>query len=183
MRDFLQKTSSVIVILSGYLYKDGDFSPELCQLYIFLKEPSKSQQGNQKISEAFKVIFYSNQNKTKKLVNSWKITKKTHLDNTRLHHELNSMKSISDNGIEVNRLVQYNRSSFMVEISRMPFNKNQHVSTIIQNLILLTKITDFDITQVDVAHITSKRQNPQVMLFDKKSDRTNLFKQRKTFCN
>ena len=42
MRDFLQKTSSVIVILSGYLYKDGDFSPELCQLYIFLKEPSKS---------------------------------------------------------------------------------------------------------------------------------------------
>ena len=109
--------------------------------------------------------------------------KKTHLDNTRLHHELNSMKSISDNGIEVNRLVQYNRSSFMVEISGMPFNKNQHVSTIIQNLILLTKITDFDITQVDVAHITSKIQNSQVMLFDKKSDRTNLFKQRKTFCN
>ena len=109
--------------------------------------------------------------------------KKTHLDNTRLHHELNSMKSISDNGIEVNRLVQYNRSSFMVEISGMPFNKNQHVSNIIQKIVMLTKITDFDITQVDVAHRTYKRRNLQVMLFDKKSDRTNLFRQRKKFCN
>ena len=34
--------------------------------------------------------------------------KKIHLDNTRLHHELNNMKSvINDNGIEVYRLAQY----------------------------------------------------------------------------
>ena len=30
---------------------------------------------------------------------------------------------INDNGIEVNRLAQYNRSSFMLEISGIPFNK------------------------------------------------------------
>ena len=42
--------------------------------------------------------------------------KKIHLDDTRLHHELNNMKSIvNDNGVEVNRLAQYNRSSFMLE--------------------------------------------------------------------
>ena len=47
--------------------------------------------------------------------------KKIHLDNTRLHHELNNMKSVvNDNGTEVNRLAQYNRSSFILEISGIP---------------------------------------------------------------
>ena len=47
---------------------------------------------------------------------------------------------------------------------------------------MLTKITEFDITQVDVADRTYKRQNvPIIMLFNKKSDRTNFFKQRKKF--
>ena len=49
---------------------------------------------------------------------------------------------------------------------------------------MLTKITDSDITQVDLAHRTYKRQNvPIIMLFNKKSDRTNFFKQRKKFHN
>ena len=39
-----------------------------------------------------------------------------------------------------------------------------------------------DFMQVDVALRTSKRQNtPIIMLFNKKSDRTNFFKQRKKF--
>ena len=109
--------------------------------------------------------------------------KKIHIDNPRLHHKLNNMKSVvNDTGIEVNRLAQYNRSSFMLEISGIPFNKNENVSNIIQKIIILTIIADFDITQVDVAHITPKRQNaPIIMLFNKKSDRTNFFKQRKYF--
>ena len=70
------------------------------------------------------------------------------------------MKSvINDNGIEVYRLAQYNISSFMLEISGIPFNKNENVSNIIQKIVILTQITDFDITQVDIAHRTSKRQN------------------------
>ena len=79
------------------------------------------------------------------------------------------MKSVvNDNGIEVYRLAQYNISSFMLEISGIPFNKNENVSNIIQKIVMLTKITDFDITQVDVAH----RQNaPIIMLFNKKSER------------
>ena len=41
-----------------------------------------------------------------------------------------------------------------------------------------------DFMQVDVALRTSKRQNtPIIMLFNKKSDRTNFFKQRKEFHN
>ena len=106
-----------------------------------------------------------------------------HLDNTRLHHELNNMKSVINyNGIEVNRLAQYNRPSFMLEISGIPFNKNENVSNIIQKIVMLTKITDFEITQADVAHRTSERQNVSIiMLFNKKSDRTNFFKQRTKF--
>ena len=109
--------------------------------------------------------------------------KKIHLDNARLHHKLNNMKSVvNDTGIEVNRLAQYNRSSFMLEISGIPFNKNGNVSNVVQKIIMLTKIADIDITQVDVAHRTPKRQiAPIIMLFNKKSDRTNFFKQRKYF--
>ena len=45
------------------------------------------------------------------------------------------MKSVvSDNGIEVNRLAQYNRSSFLLEILGIPFNKNENVSNIIQKI-------------------------------------------------
>ena len=62
------------------------------------------------------------------------------------------MKSVvNDNGIEVNRLPQYNRSSFMLEISGIPFNKNENVSDIIPKIVMSTKIKDFEITQVDVA--------------------------------
>ena len=69
----------------------------------------------------------------------------------------------------------------MLEISGIPFNKNENVSNI-QKIVMLPKITDFDITQVDIVHKTSKRQNaPIIMLFNKNSDRTNLFKQRKKF--
>ena len=45
------------------------------------------------------------------------------------------MKSVvSDNGIEVNRLAQYNRSSFLLEILGILFNKNENVSNIIQKI-------------------------------------------------
>ena len=59
----------------------------------------------------------------------------------------------------------------MLEISGIPFNKNGNMSNIIADFML-----------DDVAHRTSKRQNtPIIMLFNKKSDRTNFFKQRKKF--
>ena len=59
----------------------------------------------------------------------------------------------------------------MLEISGIPFKKNGNMSNIIADFML-----------DDVAHRTSKRQNtPIIMLFNKKSDRTNFFKQRKKF--
>ena len=61
----------------------------------------------------------------------------------------------------------------MLEISGIPFKKNGNMSNIIADFML-----------DDVAHRTSKRQNtPIIMLFNKKSDRTNFFKQRKEFHN
>ena len=42
------------------------------------------------------------------------------------------MKSVvSDKDIKINRLAQYNRFSFMLEISGISFNKNENVSNII----------------------------------------------------
>ena len=49
---------------------------------------------------------------------------------------------------------------------------------------MLTKITHFDITQIDVGHRTTKRENaPIIILFNKRSDTTNFCKQRKKFHN
>ena len=95
------------------------------------------------------------------------------------------MKSVvRDNGIEVNRLAECNRSSFMLKISGIPLNKNENVSNIIQKIVTLTKITGFDITKIDIAHRTSKRKNaPITMLFNKKTYRTNFFNQKKKFHN
>ena len=91
------------------------------------------------------------------------------------------MKSvIRDNGIEVNRLAQCNRSSFMREISGIPFNKNENVPYNIQKIVMLTKITDFDITQVDVPYRTPKRKNaPIIMLSHKNSELISLSKKEK----
>ena len=71
----------------------------------------------------------------------------------------------------------------MLKISGIPFNKNENLSNIIQKIVMLTKITVSDITQVDVAHGTSKRENALITLFNKKSDRTNFFKQKRKFHN
>ena len=85
------------------------------------------------------------------------------------------MKSVvSDKDIKINRLAQYNRFSFMLEISGISFNKNENVSNIIKIVVMLTKITGCEITPVGIAYRTSKRENaPIIILFNKKPDRTN----------
>ena len=98
--------------------------------------------------------------------------------------KISHFKHIGNRQIKGKRAAQYNRSSFMLEISGIPFNKNENVSSIIQKIVMVTEILDFDNTQVDVAHRTSKRQNvPIIMLFNKKLYRTNFFKQIKKFHN
>ena len=95
------------------------------------------------------------------------------------------MKSVvSDKDIKINRLAQYNRFSFMLEISGIPFNKNENVSNIIKIVAMLTKITGCEITPVGIAHRTSKRENALIIiLFNKKSDTTNAYKEKKKFHN
>ena len=95
------------------------------------------------------------------------------------------MKSVlSDKDIKINRLAQYNRFSFMLEISGIPFNKNENVSNIIKIVVMLTKITGCEITPVGIAYRTSKRENaPIIILFNKKPDRTNAYKEKKKFHN
>ena len=101
---------------------------------------------------------------------------------------INNMKSVvSYNDIEINRFAQYNRSSFILEISEIPCNKNENVSNIIKKvimLIMLTVTTGFNITQVPVTHRTSKRENtPIIVLFNKKSDRNYFSEPKKKFQN
>ena len=98
---------------------------------------------------------------------------------------INNMKSVvSYNDIEINRFAQYNRSSFILEISEISCNKNENVSNIIKKVIMLTVTTGFNITQVPVAHRTSKRENtPIIVLFDKKSDRNYFSEPKKKFPN
>ena len=49
---------------------------------------------------------------------------------------------------------------------------------------MLTKLTGFDIAQVGIAHRTSKWENaPILILFNKKSDRSHFYKQKKNSHN
>ena len=85
---------------------------------------------------------------------------------------------VRDNDTEINRLAQYNRSSLMLEISGISFNENENMSYMILKVVMLTKMTWFDINQVDVTHNISKKENGLIIiLFDKKSDRYNFYKQ------
>ena len=70
------------------------------------------------------------------------------------------------------------RSSWMLEVSGIPYRKNEDCQQLIQKIVELTNITNFHVAQIDVLHRTSTRENAQIIiLFNKKRDGMNFFRQ------
>ena len=66
-------------------------------------------------------------------------------------------------------------SSWMLEVSGIPHQKNEDCQQLIKKLAALTNIANFHIAQSDVLH--QQRKMPQLFYLVKKSDRMNFFQQ------
>ena len=67
----------------------------------------------------------------------------------------------------------------MVEISGIPRKKGEDCLNLINQLANLANITDFDISQIDLAHRTSPNESvPIIILFITKRDRLNFYNQK-----
>ena len=57
------------------------------------------------------------------------------------------------------------RSSWMLEVSGIPYQKNENSQQLIKKLVELTNITNFHVAQIDVLHRTSQGKMPQSLFY------------------
>ena len=130
-------------------------------------------------SQTFITAEYDKQKrKIQDLIND---NKNIHLENQRLKQEIDTMNNKQEeNEINLNKLAQYHRSSFMLEISGIPRRKQEDAIKLVEKVVQKAKIKDFHREQIDLAHRTSASSTaPIIILFNKKLDRHNFFKQKK----
>ena len=130
-------------------------------------------------SQTFITAEYDKQKrKIQDLIND---NKNIHLENQRLKQEIDTMNNKQEeNEINLNKLAQYHRSSFMLEISGIPRRKQEDAIKLVEKVVQKAKIKDFHREQIDLAHRTSASSTaPIIILFNKKLDRNNFFKQKK----
>ena len=131
-------------------------------------------------SQTFLTAEYDKQRgKIQDLIND---NKNIQLENRRLKQEIDTMnKKQEENQINLNKLaIPYHRSSFMLEISGIPRRKQEDAIKLVEKVVQKAKIKDFHREQIDLAHRTSARSTaPIIILFNKKLDRNNFFKQKK----
>ena len=114
----------------------------------------------------------------KKISDLIKDNKKFFLENQKLHGQILELeKCTRENKLSTNQLEQYNRSSFILEISVMT---RQDVIELLKIVASNADIKGFEENQVDVAHRTSRRETaPIIVKFVKKNDGINFYHQRK----
>ena len=81
--------------------------------------------------------------------------------------------------MEINKLAQYNRSPFMLELSGIPRQDDENVIDLASKTALAAGICNFDVSQIDIAHrVSGKGTAPIIILFNRKADRTNFYRQK-----
>ena len=88
-------------------------------------------------------------------------------------------QSREENEIEINKLAQYNRSSFMLELSGIPQQNDENVIDLVNKTALAAGICKFYVSQTDIAHkVSDKETAPIIVLFNRKADKTNIYRQK-----
>ena len=78
------------------------------------------------------------------------------------------------------QLAQYNRSSFMLELSGIPRQDDENAIDLVSKISVAAGICYFDVSQIDIAHrVSEKGTAPILVLFNRKTDRTNFYRQKK----
>ena len=133
------------------------------------------------IEESQNLISTSHDEQKEKIAKLIEDNKKIHKENTLLHNTVKSLKEdLNQEKMQANQLGQYIRSSKMVEISGIPRRKKENCLDLISQLAARANITDFDVSQIDLAHRTSPNDlAPIIILFITKRDRLNFYSQKK----
>ena len=66
------------------------------------------------------------------------------LENQRLHSK------IKQNQIEINKLIPYNRSSFILELSGILWQNDENVIDLVNSTAVIAGICNFDVSQIDI---------------------------------
>ena len=100
--------------------------------------------------------------------------------NKQLHNEIKALyQSQEENQIEINKLAQYNRSSFMLELSGILWQDDENAIDLAHKTPAVAGIRNFDMSQIDIAHrVSEKGTAPIIVLFNRKADRTNFYIQK-----
>ena len=134
------------------------------------EEVTKIKKTVENVEESQDLINRKFEDQKEKLAQLTKDHTKLFAGFAELRHENNVlMKKNSENSKKINQLGQYMCSSWMLEVSGIPYRKNEDCQQLIEKLVELTNITNFHVAQIDVLHRTSTRENaPIIILFNKK---------------
>ena len=135
---------------------------------------SNIEKGQAFISREYK----SQKEKIKELING---NTKPHKEDEKLNSNLRQMEQkLMENRDVVSELNQCNRSSYMVEISGIPFKKGENYLEIINKVERMADIEDYEPGQVHVMLWTSRKKTaPIIVLFHKKREQQNFYRQKK----
>ena len=82
--------------------------------------------------------------------------------------------------MQTNQLGRCIRSSWMIDIARTPYHKEENCIQLTSKLAQLVKIINFNKNQIDQKQRTStKTDAPVIILFNKKTNRISFYNQRK----
>ena len=77
-------------------------------------------------------------------------------ENQRQHNEISALhQSQEENQTETNKLAQYNRPSFMLELSGIPRQDDEIIIDLVNKTAVVAGICNFDVSQIDIAHRVS----------------------------
>ena len=121
-----------------------------------INELRATVEGIEKSQEVISTNFDCQKSKIQDLIND---NKKIHLENVQLKKEIDETDTKQEeNEIKINQLEQYNRSSFMLEISGIPRKTSEDAVKLIEKKVAIkAKIMNFNTEQIDVAHRTSRK--------------------------
>ena len=142
------------------------------------KKLCKVRESANDIEDGQKFIEKEHEEQKEKIKDLIKGNKKMFPENQGLHNEIKALYQIQEeNQIEINKLAQYNRSSFMLELSGIPRQDDENAIDLVNKTAMVAGICNFDVSQIDIAHrVSEKRTAPMIVLFNRKVDRTNFYR-------
>ena len=114
------------------------------------KELSKVIESVNDIEDSQKFIEKEFEDQKEKIKDLIKDNKKMFSEDQRLQNEIKALyQSQQENQTEINKLAQYNRSSFMLELPGIPRQDDENAIDLVNKTAVVAGICNFDVSQTD----------------------------------